>query len=353
MKNTRSGALTALVLVTLGAMACTGCKTTQASEQPSPPPGEIWLSPQAVEDSKIALSPVGEHEIGGVIRTSGKMSFDDLHVSHVFSPVEGRVTKILAQLGQRVKKGDALAVIESPEIGIAATPISRRGFADTVAAEHDYKRQKDLFAAGAAPQKDFEAAEDNFRKAKAELERSRQRARLLRTGATGDPGGSGFVLRSLIDGEVTSRTVNPGMEVQGQYTGGGAVELFTIGEVDPILVLADAYEMDLPRVKVGEKATVKLVSYPDRLFEWHGRLGRRLARSAVAHRQGPLHHPQPRSRAQAGDVRDGRDPCARPQRALAPAKRRAPPGRPDGGLREGRRRAGGQGPVRAPTGHRR
>jgi cobalt-zinc-cadmium efflux system membrane fusion protein len=226
----------------------------------------VWLTPQAVEDAKLSVAAAGEHEIGGTIVTSGKITFDDLHVSHVFSPVAGRVTKIMAQLGQRVKKGDALAVIDSPDIGLAAADLEK-AFADTVAAEHEFKRQKELFEANAGPKKDFEIAEDNFRKAKAELVRSREKARLLRTGSTAESGGAGFVLRALIDGEVTSRSVNPGMEVQGQYTGGTAVELFVIGELDPVWVMADAFEMDLARVKAGEKANVKVVAYPDKIFE--------------------------------------------------------------------------------------
>ena len=47
------------------------------------------------------------------------------------------------------------------------------------------------------------------------------------------------------------RNVNPGAEVQGQYGGGTAVELFTIGELDRVWVLADVFEMDLARVQQG------------------------------------------------------------------------------------------------------
>jgi cobalt-zinc-cadmium efflux system membrane fusion protein len=45
-------------------------------------------------------------------------------------------------------------------------------------------------------------------------------------------------LRAPIDGDVIARSANPGTEVQGQYSGGNAVELFTIGELDVVWVVA-------------------------------------------------------------------------------------------------------------------
>ena len=55
--------------------------------------------------------------------------------------------------------------------------------------------------------------------------------------------------------------------MQGQYGGGQAVELFTIGEIDRVWVMADLYEMDLARVHVGSPATVTVIAYPNRIFE--------------------------------------------------------------------------------------
>src|SRR5262249_25699860 len=57
-------------------------------------------------------------------------------------------------------------------------------------------------------------------------------------------------------------------EISGQY-GGGAVELFTVGETDRVWVLADVFELDIARVKVGSKVVVNVVSWPGRTFEGH------------------------------------------------------------------------------------
>ncbi|AKU98264.1 Cobalt/zinc/cadmium efflux RND transporter, membrane fusion protein, CzcB family [Labilithrix luteola] len=135
--------------------------------------------------------------------------------------------KVVAQLGNHVKKGDPLVVIESPDTGVATSDLGKAK-ADLVAAEHDHQRQKELLDAHATSQKDYEVASDNFRKAKAEMERAQQKARLFRQG---DVTGQTFTLRSDIDGEVFMKAVSPGMEISGQY-GGSSPELFTIGEAD-------------------------------------------------------------------------------------------------------------------------
>ena len=74
-------------------------------------------------------------------------------------------------------------------------------------------------------------------------------------------------MAAAIDGEVLMRAVNPGIEVQGQYAGGTAAELFTVGTVDRVWVLADIYEADVGRVKMNAPASVRVVSYKDKLFE--------------------------------------------------------------------------------------
>lgn len=254
-----------LVLVLAGLLGCSrGEARKDIDAGNNPPRGEVWLTDAQIGNAKMIVAPLEEQEVDDVVLTSGKVSFDDARVSHVFSPVSGRIVRITAQVGQRVKKGDVLAVLESPDIGIASADL-RKAEADRIAAEHDLDRQKELLAAHATSQRDFEQAEDAFRKSKAEVERAKQKAALFRAG-----GAEGvtqtYAIRAEIDGEVVSRNVTPGAEVQGQYGGGTAVELFTVGELDKVWVLADLYEMDVPRVKPGSKVTIRLVAFPGKTF---------------------------------------------------------------------------------------
>jgi len=65
---------------------------------------------------------------------------------------------------------------------------------------------------------------------------------------------------------VIARFANPGVEVQGQYSGGQAIELYTIGELDRVWVVADVFQADIGRVHTGAHVTVRVVSYRDRIF---------------------------------------------------------------------------------------
>jgi cobalt-zinc-cadmium efflux system membrane fusion protein len=225
----------------------------------------VLVTPRQMDEARLATAIAAEREVGESVVTSGKIAFDDLRVAHVTSPVTGRVTKIEAALGQKVKKGDALATIDSPDLGVASSDLAKAE-ADVAVAERDFRRQKELLAIKAVAERDVEAAEDNFRKARAELERARQKARLFAT--AGSHVGQGYVLRALIDGEVISRSVNPGQEVQGQYAGSGpALELFTLGDPERVWAIADVYEMDIARVRTGQKVSVKVAAYPDKAFE--------------------------------------------------------------------------------------
>lgn len=246
------------------ALVLAACHHETAAEPPAPPAGEVWITQRQSEEAKLLTMPVAEHDVGGSIVTSGRLTFDDLHVSHVFSPVTGRVTAIHAQLGQHVKKGDPLVTIDSPDLGTASADVAKAE-ADLMQAEHEFKRFKELYALRTISMRELETSEDNYRKARAEVDRVRAKARLLSAG--GGAVGQGYVLRALIDGEVVARSVNPGQEVAGQYSGGAAVELFTIGERDPLWVLADVFEMDISRVKPGQKVTVKVAAFPDKVFE--------------------------------------------------------------------------------------
>jgi cobalt-zinc-cadmium efflux system membrane fusion protein len=253
-------------LVAIAALAISCQKSQAASEPPGPqaPAGQVWLTEQQARDAKLEVQVVAEQDVDDTVLTSGRVALEDLRSAHIFTPVTGRVVKIIAGLGSRVKKGDPLAVIESPDIGNAVSDV-HKAEADLIAAEHDFKRKKELFEEKAGSAADQEASEDNWRKTRAEVERARQKAFLLRAGNV-DSVTQTYTLPSPIDGEVLMMNINPGAEVQGQYSGGATQELFTIGEIDKVWVLGDLYEMDIGRVKIGAPAAVSVVAYKDKVF---------------------------------------------------------------------------------------
>ncbi len=262
----RSRVLGGLALLAAAPIGCRQSHAASGPDVPTPPPGQVWLTPPQVKDAHITVAVVGEENVEDTLLTSGTVTLEDQRTGHVFSPVTGRVVKISAQLGDRVKKGQALAVIESPDIGSAVSD-SHKAQANLIAAEHDLKRKKDLFEQQAASAADVEVSEDSYRTAKAETERATQKQYLLLHVGNDHAVTQTYTLTSPVDGEVLMRNVNPGAEVQGQYSGGATQELFTVGEIDKVWVLADVYEVDMARIHVGAPAVVTVLAYPDNLFK--------------------------------------------------------------------------------------
>lgn len=241
--------------------ACrSGAKTAN-----TPPENERWVIPAAFERGEAKIAEVKQQLITSPIATGGRIAFDDLLVSHVFSPVTGRVIRVIAQPGEYVRKGSPLLAIASPDLSSAAAD-EVKARADLIAAQHEFDRQQKLFAAKAGPRRDLELAEDNYRKAKAEEERALERLRFLRLGRM-DAVTQEYTLLSAIDGRVIARNVNPGLEVQGQFSGGTpSGELYTIGDTNEVWLFADVSENELPEVRLGASIKARVLAYPDRAF---------------------------------------------------------------------------------------
>jgi cobalt-zinc-cadmium efflux system membrane fusion protein len=251
-----------LIIATLCAAGCAGSAPASAPEKATP--GEVWLTPEQVKDAHIDMETVAERPVGGLVNAAGRVVFDDLRVTHVFSPVTGKITKISAHPGDAVKKGQLLCVVQSPDLGGAIADMAKAK-AVLFQTTKDWRRQRELYEVNAASQSVYEVAEAAYRSARAEMERAQRKARLLR-GANHIT--QEYHLKSPIDGEVIMRGANPGLEIQGAYAG-STPELFTIGKLDRVWVLADVFEMDLPRIKKGAPVTFKVLAYPDERFPGH------------------------------------------------------------------------------------
>jgi membrane fusion protein, heavy metal efflux system len=237
------------------ALVVLGCRSPERAKPADPPQGEVWLLQSEVERAGVATAPVEEHSVDDVLVTNGRVAFDEARVAHVLSPLSGRVVVIAADLGAHVRKGDPLVFIESPDLG-AATADLNKSTAALIAAEHAYERLKELQQANAASEAALEQAEDAWRTARAERERAEQKVRLLHAGRTVT---QLYPLTSPIEGDVLARNVTPGLNLQGAYSGGAALELFTVGDVENVWVLADVYEADLARVRSGAHVDVNVI----------------------------------------------------------------------------------------------
>lgn len=193
---------------------------------------------------------------------NARIAYDDNHTARIYSPVAGRVTKILVEAGQQVKAGDVLVQLDSPDYAAAAAD-SAKADADLARKKQAYERAQQLFDAQGIARRDLESAEADWHQA--EAEDLRAKAHMNNLASMGKTTDGQFNLRAPISGVISERQVNAGSEVSP----GATAPLFVITDLQHLWVLIDLPERMLEKIKVGQPVFVEVDAYPDEIFYGH------------------------------------------------------------------------------------
>jgi len=222
----------------------------------------------AGQQSRIETAVVAAKQDKPKLTLAGKVAYGEDRYSKISSPVQGRVLEVRARLGDHVKTGAILLVVDSPDIAQAYSEFIKEE-SDLTYAIRAYELAKDLYETKALPLKDLKQSENDLVKAKAEFRRAKERLLSLRVPAAEldkpmdkQTITSRFEMRSSLTGTVVERTVTPGQSVGGDP----AQVLFTVADLDTLQVVADIYERDLDLIHAGLTATVTVEAYPDAAF---------------------------------------------------------------------------------------
>ncbi len=194
---------------------------------------------------------------------TGRLAWDEDATVRILPPVAGRIVRLAANVGARVKAGDILAELSSPDFGQAQADAARAA-ADLAVAGQTRDRTALLVEKGAAPRKDLEAAEADLVRARAESRRTEERLRRW-TGTVpraGELPDQIYPLRSPISGTVVERNANPGQEVRPDAPG----PLFVVSDPSRLWVFVDVTERDLGALAAGDRLAIRSAAYPDRAF---------------------------------------------------------------------------------------
>jgi len=244
---------------------------------------EVKLSADAIERYGIKIDVVSAQALTPMLVAPARVSFNTEAMAHVGAVVKGRAIEIKARVGDTVKKGDELLVVESPELGEAQSDFLQRKTAVSVAESavdpakssaerartlYDknqgialgevQKRENELKAAQGAlktAQAAFTAAENKLHL----LGMSQQAVSALLQSTEIDPR---YAIRSPIDGQVIEREVTLGELVAPEKEA-----LLIIANMQTLWVLADVPEARLREIAVGAKARVKIDAVADDAFE--------------------------------------------------------------------------------------
>ena len=227
------------------------------------PGGSVTLSADDLERAQISVTAVEAATLSESMAIPALVAADAYKQTVVTSLVAGRVTRVLAELGQHVQRGQVLAQIYSPELAEA-----QRAYISVSAAlqahEQQLARVDSLVAIGSASRQELEMAHAEHAALTTSIEGARTRLELIGLSAeqvaslsSASQIAAATDVRAPLDGVVTTRQANVGANVDG------TIPLFTIVDLSSVWVEGELYEHDVPSVGVGRPATVTFSALPD------------------------------------------------------------------------------------------
>lgn len=198
-------------------------------------------------------------EVGQVPTTEalqGAIVYNDDLTSKITTPIAGRVTKIYAQIGDKVKMGQPLVMIDSPEFGQANADLMKSE-SDLTLKNQAFERAKTLYEGEVIAKKEFESAAADLKQAEAEHQRALNRLKNY-----GVSKNNNFMLSTKVNGIVTERQVNPGSEVSPNST-----SLFVVTDPKHLWVNIEVPEKDLDKIHLKQHLKIETSAYPNESFQ--------------------------------------------------------------------------------------
>ena len=217
----------------------------------------------AAQRQKLHTETIKPSTFRRTIETTGTVGFDNDQATTVLAPVSGPVSRLVVSLGAKVKVGDALATVASPDYATAISAYSK-----AVATAKNARRIADLteqLSHDNLSRREVEQAQTDAANAEADREavleqlhslgvdeptiRAIQENRPL-------PNRAG-IIRSPIAGTVVEKLITPGQLLQA-----GTTPCFTVADLSRVWVMANLFESDLAFVQKGDPAEVLTSASP-------------------------------------------------------------------------------------------
>lgn len=252
-----------LVVAAVIAAAFAGCDNEKKAAAPGPEvAGEQVAFPEGSPQIAALRAETVRAGEPVIVRLPGRLVWDEDRTVRIYAAFSGRVTKILARLGETVKPGQTLALIASPDFG-GAQADARKAESDLALARKNLARLRDLVENGVVAKKDLQAVEAEFARAQAEAARAVARVKLYGGGAAVD---QSFAVTTPVAGVVVERNVNPGQELRPDVAMANQAAMFVITDPSRLWLQLDATERDLPLLAPGKALKIQSSAYPDETF---------------------------------------------------------------------------------------
>ena len=189
------------------------------------------------------------------ITLTGAVAPDENKMVKIFPMVSGIAQDVHVQLGDKVERGQTLAIMRSAEMaGFTKEFISSE--ADVRSAKRAFESAQDLYKSGLASQKDFEEAQSDYQKAVAENKRAGTVVNINKSNS------NGYEIKAPISGYVIEKNLTDNTQVRAD----NSQNLFTVADLSDVYVLVNIYESDISSVQTGDPVKITTLSYPDKVF---------------------------------------------------------------------------------------
>jgi cobalt-zinc-cadmium efflux system membrane fusion protein len=204
--------------------------------------------------SRLAVSPVIDVDVAQQMVAPAVVEADPAGQNRVLTPLAGRIVKLGVRLGDRVRAGQLLAELASPDLSSALADDARaRTQLRLATAARD--RTVGVKAIGGAADKDVQQAQADY--AAAQAEAARASARLRQVGASAAVRGGGLALTAPSSGVVTELAAAP-----GAFWTDPTAPLMTVANIGTVWVTANVSESDLGAIREGQSANIAFTAYP-------------------------------------------------------------------------------------------
>lgn len=190
---------------------------------------------------------------------SGEVSFDDNRVVKVFPFSSGQVSDVRVSLGDKVSRGQVLAVMRSADVAGNYTDLSATK-SDLSIAKRQLAQTEYLYKNGISSERDYTEAKENYNKATAANTKIQEQLSINGRGNTSANGQ--YVIRAPESGYIVEKAVTPGSFIRSD----NAASMFTISDMKDVWIWANVFESDISKVKKGYAAKVSTLAYPGKFF---------------------------------------------------------------------------------------
>ena len=207
----------------------------------------------------ITVDTVKRDQVEDDISLSGEVGNDDNTTVKIYPNASGQVLSVHVSLGDKVTKGQTLAVIKSADVAGNYSDL-RTANTDASIAEKEFKTAEQLYKNGISSEKEYTQAKLEYDKAMNAVSKVHEQIAINGGGKTAS--GGTYIISAPRSGYIVEKNINAGSFIRND----NSQNLFTVSDMQDVWVWANVFETDIDKIKLGTPAEVTTLAYPDKIF---------------------------------------------------------------------------------------